>query len=52
MKNVVDFTKDTDGLVRLDKTAKLYQELNKTKFDIRLKSATKRRNLWKRDWNK
>ena len=34
----------SDGLVRLDKTAKLYRELNKKKV--------KRRNLWKKDWNK
>ena len=49
MKNIVDFTKDSASkplnvLVQLDRTAKLYQELNKKKI--------KRRNLWKKDWNK
>jgi hypothetical protein len=37
-------SKPLNSLVQLDKTAKLYQELNKKKI--------KRRDLWRRDWNK
>jgi len=38
--------KKPSGLVQLDKTARLYQELQKKN------KANKPRELWKRDWSK
>jgi hypothetical protein len=38
--------KKPSGLVQLDKTARLYQELQKKN------KTTKPRELWKRDWSK
>jgi hypothetical protein len=37
--------KNSGGLVQMDRTARLYQELKK-------KKTTKPRELWKRDWTK
>jgi len=41
---VADAPKNSWGLVRMDRTSKMYEELKKKK--------TKPRDLWRRDWNK
>jgi hypothetical protein len=43
---VADAPKNSWGLVRMDRTAKMQEELKKKK------KKTKPRNLWRRDWQK
>jgi hypothetical protein len=42
---VADAPKNSWGLVRMDRTSKMYEELKK-------KNKNKPRDLWRRDWNK